>query len=121
MCYVNQQCLIFRVNWVVIHGVKYQKKTAVVYKHFIFPVFLRIEDIFVMPNGDVFFVCTQMRAIQHDRHLHSYEVRLNSSHVITTSYDELVDYHPLDVYTLNVNEGEKHYVRMRYDLADCEK
>ena len=45
---------------------------------------------------------------------------LNSNHIIT-NYDELVDYHPLDVYTLNANEVEKHYVRMRYDLADCEK
>ena len=71
-----------------------------------------------MPNSEVFFVCTQMHTNQYDRRLHSYEVCLNSNHIITTNYDELVDYHP---YTLNANEVEKHYVRMRYDLADCEK
>ena len=112
--------VFIRANWVVIHGVKYQKKAAVVYKHFIFPVFLRIGNIFVMPNSEVFFVCTQMHTIQYDRRLHSYEVRLNGNHIVTTNYDELVDHHPLDVYTLNANEVEKHYVRMRYDLADCE-
>ena len=64
----------FRVNWVVIHGVKYQKQAAVVYKHFLhffFTVFLRIQDIFVMPNGEMFFVFTQMHKIQEGRHLHS--------------------------------------------------
>ena len=48
-----------------------------------------------------------MHIIQHNSHLHSYEVHLNSNQVITTSYDELVDYHLLDVYTLNVNKVDK--------------
>ena len=40
---------------------------------------------------------------------------------VTTSYDELLDYHPLDVYNLKVEERVRKLIRMRYELGDCEQ
>ena len=53
------------------------------------------------------------------KHLHCYEVAILNSYV-TTNYNELLDYHPLDIYTVKVQQIERKIIRMRYDLGDCE-
>jgi hypothetical protein len=103
----------------VIHGVKYHKQAAVVYQHSVLPIFLTIEDIFIMANGDVFFTCRKMHTLRFHKHLHSYEVAIVNN-IVTTSYDELLDYHPLDIYAVKTDGIMRKYIRMRYDLADCE-
>ena len=40
---------------------------------------------------------------------------------VTTKYDDLLDYHPLDIYSIRINEIIRKFVRMRYGLADCEQ
>ena len=39
---------------------------------------------------------------------------------VLTSYEELVDHHPLDCYCLNINGVSTKFVRMKYDLSDIE-
>ena len=102
---------IFRANWVVIHGVKYNGRTAVVCQHSILPSFLMIEDIVIMANGDVFFICRKMHTLRYNKHLHSYEVALVRN-VETTTYDELKDYHPLDIYAIKTDGIARKFVRM---------
>jgi hypothetical protein len=51
--------------------------------------------------------------------LHSYEVAIVNN-IVTTSYDELLDYHSLDIYAVKTDGIMRKYIRMRYDLADCE-
>ena len=119
LTFINYLILYFRATWIVIHGVKYQKRAAVVHQHSILPAFLRIEDIFVMANGDTFFACKEMRTLLYSKHLHSYEVA-SLNNIVTINYDELLDYHPLDIYQVKIGEITRKYIRMRYDLADCE-
>ena len=45
----------YRTNWIVIHGQKYVKDMAVVYRQSIFPEFILIDDIFILPNTVVVF------------------------------------------------------------------
>ncbi|XP_046862957.1 uncharacterized protein LOC124456592 [Xenia sp. Carnegie-2017] len=49
---------VYMANWISIHGVKYHKRAALVYKQSILPCILIIEDI-VIANGDAFFICKQ--------------------------------------------------------------
>ena len=93
--------IYFRATWVVIHGVKYQKRAAVVHQHSILPAFLRIEDIFIMANGDTFFACKKMNTLLYSKHLHSYEIA-SMNNIVTINYDELLDYHPLDIYQVKI-------------------
>jgi hypothetical protein len=51
--------------------------------------------------------------------LHSYEVAIVNN-IVTTSYDELLDYHSLDIYAVKTDGIMRKYIRMWYDLADCE-
>ena len=78
-----------------------------------------IEDIFITPNGDVFFVCKEIHTSKYCKHLHSYEVALVNNFV-TTNFDELLDHHPLDIYQVKTGETTRNHIRMRYDLTDCE-
>lgn len=77
-----------------------------------------IEDI-VIANGDAFFICKQMHTLKYVKKLHSYEIAILNN-IETVKYDDLIDYHPLDVYTINRHGFSRKYVRMRYDLSDCE-
>lgn len=99
---------------------KYQKGTILVKKNELFPQFLKIEDIFLIANGDVVMCCQEMHTVGLVDHLHSYEiVELNRTVLVT--YSDLLDHHPLDIYCVNIRGAEKKIVRMRYDLTDCEK
>ena len=80
---------------------------------------MMIEDIVIMVNGDVFFICRKMCTLRYHKHLHSYEVALVRN-VETTTYDELKYYHPLDIYTIKTDGIARKFVRIRYDLGDCE-
>ena len=111
--------IYFRATWVIIHGVKYQKRGTVVHQHSILSVFLRIEDIFIMANGDTFFACKKMHTSLYSKHLHWYEIASMNNNV-TINYDELLDYHPLDIYEVKIGDITRKYIRMRDDLADCE-
>ena len=104
----------------MIHGVKYHKGAAVVHQHSLIPFFLMIEDIFIKSNGDIIFSCRKMHSLRFHKHLHSYEVALMNL-IVTTKYDDLLDYHPLDIYSIRINEIIRKFVRMRYDLADSEQ
>ncbi len=60
-----------------------------------------------------------MLTLSYRKHLHSYEVALINNFVVI-NYDELLDYHPLDIYSVRTGGIVRKYIRMRYDLADCE-
>ena len=49
----------------------------------------------------------------------SHEVA-ESSQSGVTNYSSLLDYHALDMYSLNLNGTIKKFVRMRYDMSDAE-
>ena len=72
-----------------------------------------------MANGDTFLACKEMRTLLYSKHLHSYEVA-SLNNIVTINYDELLDYHPLDICQVKIGEIIRKYIRMRYDLADCE-
>ena len=73
-----------------------------------------------MPNGDVVICCRKMQTLGYTEHLHSYEVaELNQ--IVLTSYADLLDYHPLDIYITKLNGVTKKFVTMRYDLSDNEQ
>ena len=110
--YIYYLIIYFRATWIVIHGVKYQKRAAVVHQHSILPAFLRIEDIFIMANGDTFFACKEMRTLLYSKHLHSYEVA-SLNNIVTINYDELLDYHPLDIYQVKIGEIYTNLVLIR--------
>ncbi len=52
--------------------------------------------------------------------MHSYEVII-ADEFLSISRSSLVDHHPLDMYTINVNSMPINFVRMKYDLADAEQ
>ena len=41
--------------------------------------------------------------------------------IILINHTDLLDYHPLNVYSVAVDDIVKKFVRMRYDLGDAEK
>lgn len=92
----------------------------IVYQQFILPVLLMIDDVFILPNTDVVFCCKKLQTVAFNKHLHSYEVKILSEYV-SLYHRSLIDYHPLDLYTLNVNGTPTKFVRMKYDLADAEQ
>ena len=61
----------YSANWVNIHGMKYHKDSVVVYQHCLFPVFLMIEDRFILQNTEVVFCCRKIHTLRFWKHVHS--------------------------------------------------
>jgi hypothetical protein len=49
--------------------------------------------------------------LRFHKHLHSYEVAIVNN-IVTTSYDELLDYHSLDIYAVKTDGIMRKYIRM---------
>jgi hypothetical protein len=112
--------LFFRINWAKICGDKYAKGMVVIYQQFIFPEFLMLHNIFMLPNMDVVFSCKKMQTIAFNSRMRSNEVII-ADELLSVSHSSLVDHYPLDIYTINVNNMPTKFVRMKYDLADAEQ
>jgi hypothetical protein len=93
---------------------------VVVYQQFIFPEFLRLHNIFMLPNMDVVFSCKRMQTIAFTSRMHCYKVII-ADELLSISHSSLVDHYPLDMYTININNMPKIFVRMKYDLAYAEQ
>ena len=109
-----------RADWVKVHGDKYVKDMMIVCQQFIHPVFLCIHRIFVLPNMDIVFFSKRVQTIGYNKEMHSYEVVILDE-FITTFHNNLLDHHPLDLYSIIVEGVQKDFVRMKYDLADAEE
>ena len=88
-------------------------------QHLLFPVFLKIQDIFILPNGDIVFHCRKLHTLCFWKHVHTHEVA-ESSQSVETNYSSLLDHPALDMYSLSLNGTIKKFVRMRYDKSDAE-
>ena len=73
-----------------------------------------------MPNGDVVICCRKLHTLGFCEHLHSHEV-VELNQIVLTSYADLLDYHPLNIYATKLHGIAKKFVRMRYDLSDTEQ
>ena len=60
-----------------------------------------------------------MHTLRFHKHLHSYKIALVND-TVTTNFDKLLDYHPLDIYAVKTDGIMRKFIRMRYDWADCE-
>ncbi len=58
-----------------------------------------------------FFTCEKMHTLSYHKHLYSYEVALINNFA-AINYDELVDYHPLDIYSVGTGGIVRTYIRM---------
>ena len=110
----------YSANWVEIREMKYHKGSVIVHQHCLFPVFLMIEDMLILPNTDVVFCCRKIHTLRFWKHVHSYEVMV-LNRIVVINYNDLLDYHPLNVYSVVVHDIVKKFVRMRYDLGDAEE
>ena len=97
----------------------YHLGSVVIKQHLLFPEFLKVQDIFIQPNGDIVFHCRKLHTLCFWKQLHSHEVA-ESSQSVVTNYSSLLDYHALDMYRLSLNGTIKKFVRMRYDMSDAE-
>ena len=73
-----------------------------------------------MPNSDVVFCCRKIQTVRFCKHIYSFEVAILNQ-IVLTYYDDLIDYHSLDVYQITVNGIVRKVIRMRYDLSDAEQ
>ncbi|CAB4007939.1 uncharacterized protein LOC110246895 [Paramuricea clavata] len=117
---LDQDSSLTLIDWAKICGDKYAKGMVVVYQQFIFPEFLMLHNIFMLPNMDVVFSCKKMQTIAFNSRMRSYEVII-ADEFLSVSHSSLVDHYPLDIYTINVNNMPTKFVRMKYDLADAEQ
>lgn len=90
----------YRVNMILICG-----------KDDTFPLFGQITNVLTV-DDDVFFVVNVMKTICFDDHYHAYEVEFLTIEKII-HIDELLHYHPIDVYTpiSTIKENKKQFVR----------
>ena len=82
------------------------------------PQFLQIAEILILPNGSIVFVGNKLGTVRHIEHLCSYEILVCNEELIS-SYEALIDHHPLLLHRVKVGGIETLVVRMRYDLADA--
>lgn len=82
------------------------------------PQFLQIKETYILPNGDVVFVGHKLHTVRHIAHLSAYEILIFNEEGIS-SYDALIDHHPLLLHKVKVAGIETLIVRMRYDLTDA--
>jgi len=82
------------------------------------PQFLQIRETYILPNGTAVFVGHKLHTVKHIEHLFAYEILILNEEVIS-SYDSLIDHHPLLLHKVKVAGIETLVVRMRYDLTDA--
>ena len=58
---------------------------------------MEIEDLVIMPNSEVVFICRKLHTLRCWIHAHSYEVMVLNQ-ISLTNYTALLDYDPLNVY-----------------------
>ena len=110
---VTEKRFFSRAKFVQLYGIRYSKGNIVISGHELMPHFLKLDEIYVLPNKDVIFWCKKVYTIRFSRHLWSYEIMMVNQDVLTSYYEELVDHHPLDCYCLNINGVSKTFVRMK--------
>lgn len=86
--------------------------------HDLLPKFLQITEIIILPNGDVVFVGHKLHTVKHIEYMCAYQVLVLNDEIIS-SYDALLDHHPLLLHKVKVAGIETFVVRMRYDLTDA--
>ena len=94
---------------IVLHGSRFQNYLGV---HALSPP---PRDLCCQPPK---YLVSSDGLVLYSKHLHSCEVA-SMNNIVTINYDELLDYHPFDIYLVKIGEITRKYIRMRYDLADC--